>query len=81
MMSKELIQHYTNEFDKHAPYLILMNKFKDKDYDENLYIKDYRGRRLLVMDGGDKPIFWPPYIQMALHGHIYYKDNSFHVQN
>lgn len=61
-----------------APYVILWRKYKDKDERKNNWIKEFRGKRMVVVDGGDKGKYWEPFISFCTDSpHIYVKENSY----
>jgi len=72
LVSKSLMKYYSSTIDYKKKYIILLNKFKSKKYDNDL--SNIKNKQVVVVDGGDKKIFWPPY---ANNVSIYYKDNSY----
>ncbi len=71
-----MIKHAYNKWQPDARFVILLNQYKSNIYSEN--ILKFNGERLVIIDGGDKKIFWPPYIDMCSGtNHIYIKENSY----
>jgi len=55
-----------------APYVILLNQYRTKN--DNEWIKGFKGKRLCVIDGDDKPRYYEPFVSVA---DIYIKENSY----
>lgn len=62
------------EWQPDAPYVILLNTYKHKNPEQDEWVRGFRGRRLCVIDGGDKARYWDPFIDVA---DIYVKENSY----
>jgi len=69
-----MIKYAVHEWTPDAPYVILLNQYKEKDECDNQWVKKFSGKRLCVIDGGDKDRYWEPFISSA---DIYIKDNSY----
>ncbi len=75
LRKKSLEGHFIDRFDKDAPYLILIEKYKRGD---SKYVYKFRGKRMVIIDSGDKPNYWSPFIDVCTGTpHIYVKDNSY----
>jgi len=57
-----------------APYVILLNTYKGKYESETEWVRGFRGKRLCVVDGGDKGRYWEPFVSVA---DVYIKENSY----
>jgi len=74
--NKTMLKHAYNTWQPDARFVILLNQYKSNIYSDNLL--KFNGERLVIIDSGDKGIFWPPYIDMCTGtNNIYIKDNSY----
>jgi len=59
-------------------YCVLIDHYKHKLEKKNEWVRDFKGERCVVIDGGDKPNYWEPFIGFCTDSpHIYIKDNSY----
>ena len=59
-------------------YCVLIDKYKHKLESKNEWVRDFKGERCVIIDGGDKPNYWEPFIGFCTDSpHIFVKDNSY----
>ena len=76
--NKSMLRYRYDEWQPDAPYVILLNRYKTKHESESQWVKKFKGKRLCVIDGGDKDRYWEPFVSKA---DIYIKDNSYTTIN
>jgi len=72
---KTFQEHWTDKFNEKSPYLILIEKYKGECETQ---LNQFKGKRMVIIDSGDKPNYWSPFIDVCTNSpHIYIKDNSY----
>lgn len=66
--NETMMKYAKNKWDPDYPYVVLLNMYQKEKVDE------FRGKRLVVIDGSDKPKYHYPYADWA---NIYVKENSY----
>ena len=72
--NESMLKYAYHTWQPDAPYVILLNQYKHRNEEDDQWVTKFKGKRLCVIDGGDKARYWEPFISMA---DIYIKENSY----